>query len=144
MWDVISAERASCCIVLTTHSMEECEALCTRLGIMAGGRFRCLGGQQALKSKFGRGYTLELRVAPGARAGAAAGVCSLFPSAVQLGGHASRFRFELPAESVALAEIFERMEGPRCSAGRECREGVAGVGCVFCGRASVVGVVAEP
>lgn len=34
-------ERTS--VVLTTHSMEECEALCPRIGIMADGRLRCLG-----------------------------------------------------------------------------------------------------
>ena len=28
-------------VILTTHSMEECEALCPRLGIMANGRLRC-------------------------------------------------------------------------------------------------------
>merc|ERR1711970_573538 len=40
-------------VVLTTHSMEECEALCPRIGIMANGRLRCLGSAQRLKSKFG-------------------------------------------------------------------------------------------
>lgn len=37
MWQVISditTKRGECCIILTTHSMEECEALCTRIGIM--------------------------------------------------------------------------------------------------------------
>ena len=38
-------------IVLTTHSMEECEALCNRLVIMVNGAFRCLGSIQHLKSK---------------------------------------------------------------------------------------------
>ncbi|XP_046858898.1 phospholipid-transporting ATPase ABCA3-like [Xenia sp. Carnegie-2017] len=50
-------------IVLTSHSMEECEALCTQLAIMVNGKFKCLGGIQHLKSKFGRGYTLMLKVA---------------------------------------------------------------------------------
>merc|ERR1719453_231946 len=55
MWDIIMKERTLRSIVLTTHSMEECEALCTRIGIMTA-------GQQHLKSKYGGGYTLELRV----------------------------------------------------------------------------------
>jgi len=42
-------------IVLTSHSMEECEALCTRLAIMVNGKFKCLGSIQHLKSKFGAG-----------------------------------------------------------------------------------------
>ena len=40
-----------------TFSMEECEALCTRVAIMVKGQFCCLGSTQHLKSKFGRGYT---------------------------------------------------------------------------------------
>lgn len=32
-------------------SMEECEALCSRLAIMVNGRFRCLGSTQHLKRR---------------------------------------------------------------------------------------------
>ena len=32
-------------------SMEECEALCTRLAIMVNGQFKCLGSAQHLKNK---------------------------------------------------------------------------------------------
>ena len=65
MWEIIMRERTLRSIVLTTHSMEECEALCTRIGIMTAGRLQCLGGQQHLKTKYGGGYMLELRVADG-------------------------------------------------------------------------------
>jgi ATP-binding cassette subfamily A (ABC1) protein 3 len=58
--NVPEAERTS--VILTTHSMEECEALCPRIGIMANGRLRCLGSAQHLKSKFGQGYQIELKV----------------------------------------------------------------------------------
>ena len=40
-------------VILTTHSMEEYEALCPRIGIMANGRLRCLGSAQHLKNRFG-------------------------------------------------------------------------------------------
>ena len=53
------AEKPS--VILTTHSMEECEALCPRIGIMANGRLRCLGSAQRLKSKFGQGFQVELK-----------------------------------------------------------------------------------
>lgn len=56
---VLSAGRT---IILTSHSMEEVDALASRLAIMAAGSARCLGTPQHLKSKFGDGYTLELRV----------------------------------------------------------------------------------
>jgi ABC-type multidrug transport system ATPase subunit len=41
LWGVISricVQRAECCVVLTSHVMEEVEALCTRVGIMSHGR----------------------------------------------------------------------------------------------------------
>ena len=38
-------------IVCSYYSMEECEALCTRLAIMVNGEFKCLGGIQHLKNK---------------------------------------------------------------------------------------------
>jgi hypothetical protein len=41
--------------------MEECEALCTKLGIMVNGQFRCMGNVQHLKSKYGKGYTLIIK-----------------------------------------------------------------------------------
>lgn len=46
----------------TIFSMEECEALCTRIAIMVNGQFKCLGSSQHLKSKFGQGYTLIAKV----------------------------------------------------------------------------------
>jgi len=41
------------CVVLTSHSMEECEALCQKVGIMVKGEFKCIGSIQHLKSRFG-------------------------------------------------------------------------------------------
>ncbi|XP_054155627.1 cholesterol transporter ABCA5-like [Oppia nitens] len=47
--------------VLTTHSMEEADALCTRLAIMIKGVVRCIGSVQHLKNKYGAGYVLEIK-----------------------------------------------------------------------------------
>lgn len=50
-------------VVLTTHSMEECEALCHRIGIMVKGQLRCLGTSQRLKQRFGSGFQLDVNLA---------------------------------------------------------------------------------
>ncbi len=42
--------------------MEECEALCSRVGIMVAGRFKCLGSVQHIKDKFGGGYALQIKL----------------------------------------------------------------------------------
>uniref|UniRef100_A0A8C0WAD8 ABC transporter domain-containing protein n=1 Tax=Castor canadensis TaxID=51338 RepID=A0A8C0WAD8_CASCN len=63
LWDTVARARESGkAIVITSHSMEECEALCTRLAIMVQGQFKCLGSPQHLKSKFGSGYSLQAKV----------------------------------------------------------------------------------
>ncbi len=66
MWDVITdivTKREKCSVILTTHSMEECEALCTRIGIMVGGVLRCLGSAQRLRARYGHGFQIEIGLA---------------------------------------------------------------------------------
>ncbi len=48
--------------MLLLFSMEECEALCDRLAIMVNGQFRCFGGPQHLKNKFGQGYSIIVKL----------------------------------------------------------------------------------
>src|SRR6218665_3954305 len=43
-------------------SMEECEAICTRMGILANIRFFCRGSLQHLRDKFSDGYTLIVKL----------------------------------------------------------------------------------
>jgi len=63
LWQALSKVRDSGkTLILTSHSMEECEALCTRMAIMVNGKYKCLGSTQHLKNKFGAGYTLIARV----------------------------------------------------------------------------------
>ena len=65
MWQVIahSQKQKQRAIIITTHSMEEAEALSTKMGIMVkGGHFRCFGSGQHIKNKFGTGYEIEVKI----------------------------------------------------------------------------------
>ena len=65
MWNVISRiskERKQSSVVLTTHSMEEAEALASRIGIMVNGNMQCLGTCQHIKNKYGGGYEIEVKM----------------------------------------------------------------------------------
>ena len=66
MWMVvekISQRDKKSAVIITSHSMEEAEALSTKLGIMVrGGIFRCYGTSQHVKNKFGIGYEIEVKV----------------------------------------------------------------------------------
>ena len=65
MWNIvskISTMKKKSAVIITTHSMEEAEALCTKMGIMVAGEFKCFGSSQHIKDKFGTGYELELKI----------------------------------------------------------------------------------
>lgn len=47
---------------MSSHSMEECEALCSKVAIMVDGTFRCIGETTTLKKKFGDGYSVQLKI----------------------------------------------------------------------------------
>lgn len=64
-WGLIEKAAETRSVVLTSHSMEEVEALCTRVGIMVSGKFLCLGSVQHLKSKYLDGYTIDVHCASG-------------------------------------------------------------------------------
>jgi ATP-binding cassette subfamily A (ABC1) protein 3 len=66
MWVAISdlQYKSGSSIILSSHSMDECEALCDRLAIMANGQFKCVGSTQYLRTKFGQGYSLIIKLNP--------------------------------------------------------------------------------
>ena len=43
---MIRSAKQRAAVVLTTHSMEEAEALCDRIGIFVGGKLSCIGNPQ--------------------------------------------------------------------------------------------------
>lgn len=51
-------------IVMTSHSMNECECLCDRVAIMVGGQFKVLGSIQYLRTKLSQGFSLVLKMKP--------------------------------------------------------------------------------
>ena len=65
MWGVIhrmSLNRKKSTIIMTTHSMEEAETLCKRIGIMVDGQFKCLATSDEIKEKYGYGYEINLQI----------------------------------------------------------------------------------
>lgn len=62
LWRVLQQTMAQRAVILTTHSMEEAEALCGRMGVMVRGQLRALGSKQHLKSKFSAGYEVTFKL----------------------------------------------------------------------------------
>eukprot|EP01083_Nonionella_stella_P077568 211880_1 len=60
IWSFIQliSSRRKTAVVLTTHSMEECEALAHRITIMVDGALKCCGSKQFIKKKYSNGAHL--------------------------------------------------------------------------------------
>uniref|UniRef100_A0A8C6PAR5 P-type phospholipid transporter n=1 Tax=Nothobranchius furzeri TaxID=105023 RepID=A0A8C6PAR5_NOTFU len=112
LWNaILSVIQDGRAVVLTSHSMEECEALCTRLAIMVNGTFKCLGTIQHLKYKFGDGYVVTMKI-KAAKAGLSpelepveSFIESSFPGCVQREKHYNTLQYEIASSS--LARIFQ-------------------------------------
>ncbi|XP_073662950.1 ATP-binding cassette sub-family A member 2 isoform X2 [Tursiops truncatus] len=106
--DLIKTGRS---VVLTSHSMEECEALCTRLAIMVNGRLRCLGSIQHLKNRFGDGYMITVRTKGSQNVKDVVRFFSRnFPEAVLKERHHTKVQYQLKSEHISLAQVFSKME----------------------------------
>ncbi|XP_045466962.1 cholesterol transporter ABCA5-like [Harmonia axyridis] len=122
LWDTIIASfQGSRGAILTTHSMEEADALCSRVGIMVKGELRCLGPTQHLKNLYGAGYTLEIKLRGGDSTPTSTTgdkdnelrdfVSNLFQDANLLESFGDRLVFSVPQSSVpSLAKCFTSLE----------------------------------
>ncbi|CAH1774058.1 unnamed protein product [Owenia fusiformis] len=116
LWNCISNNiKQGRSVILTSHSMEECEALCGRIAIMVNGKFQCLGSVQHLKNRFGEGYTIILRVS-GSNPILTPLIKRLeqhFPDALLKEKHHNMLQYQLGEKGDSLANIFSTMENLR-------------------------------
>ncbi|XP_074154864.1 glucosylceramide transporter ABCA12 [Sminthopsis crassicaudata] len=113
LWKIISEEvQNKCSVILTSHSMEECEALCTRLAIMVNGRFQCIGSLQHIKSRFGRGFTVKVHFKNSkANMEALTQFMQLhFPKTYLKDQHLSMLEYHVPVTAGGVANIFDLLE----------------------------------
>ncbi|XP_038616014.1 ATP-binding cassette sub-family A member 13 [Tachyglossus aculeatus] len=116
LWKTIMKEvREGCAAVLTSHSMEECEALCTRLGIMVNGSFKCLGSPQHIKNRFGHGYTVKIWLSEELCQQKTISDCLMlhFPGIQFKGQHLNLLEYHVPQRLGRLAELFTVLENKK-------------------------------
>ncbi|XP_046687238.1 phospholipid-transporting ATPase ABCA3-like [Homalodisca vitripennis] len=116
LWEILNASKdMGQAILLTSHSMRECEALCGRLTIMVDGQLVCLGNTQYLKKKFGQGYTVlfvlhtvrELQeMIPALKAE----MYKLFSRVKLKDQHKKALHFHIKDENIKLSQLFGTME----------------------------------
>ncbi|NWW43952.1 ABCAA protein, partial [Pedionomus torquatus] len=98
--------------ILTTHYMEEAEAVCDRVAIVVSGQLRCIGSVQYLKNKFGKSYLLEIKVKdPELTDLLHAEILRIFPSAARQERFPSLLVYKVPMEdALPLSQAFSKLE----------------------------------
>ncbi|XP_010915097.1 ABC transporter A family member 7-like isoform X2 [Elaeis guineensis] len=108
LWDVVKRAKQDRAIILTTHSMEEAEALCDRLGIVVDGSLQCIGNAKELKARFGGSRVLTIMTSPSEEEEEIEHlVLRLSPRANKIYHLSGTHKFELPKEDVRIADIFQ-------------------------------------
>ncbi|KAL0762372.1 hypothetical protein Bca101_078523 [Brassica carinata] len=110
LWDVIQRAKQNTAIILTTHSMEEAEFLCDRLGIFVDGALQCIGNSKELKSRYGGSYVFTMTTSSEHEEDVERLVSTVSPNAKKIYHLAGTQKFELPKNEVRIAEVFRAVE----------------------------------
>lgn len=95
--------------------MDECEALCDRLGIMVSGQLKCLGSTQHLKNKFSKGFILTVKIGSDSVESedkiisVKNEIKQLFPSSELKEHHLDILTYHIPDPDLKWSEVFGLM-----------------------------------
>ena len=116
LWSVILRTMSQRAVILTTHSMDEAEALCRRIGIMVHGQLRALGTKQHLKIKFGSGFELSVKLQvrefnlKEQIDTLNKFIIELFPTSIILSENGGLVTFKIPKEEMRMGVAFSKLE----------------------------------
>jgi energy-coupling factor transporter ATP-binding protein EcfA2 len=122
LWKVINETMRGRAVVLTTHLLDEAEALCGRIAIMCFGEVQCIGSAQHLRSKHGSdmGYqviltTKELGSGPARNVAFVkvdAFVQNIFDGNAKLvNRHSRMLTYSVPSNNIHVPSAFSSLEG---------------------------------
>lgn len=110
LWSVVKQSKQDRAIILTTHSMEEAEALCDRLGIFVNGELQCIGNAKELTARYGGLYVLTITTPEKEEAGVMELALSLTLNAKMIYSLSGTHKFELPKSEVSITTVFSAIE----------------------------------
>ncbi|KAF6155708.1 hypothetical protein GIB67_007145 [Kingdonia uniflora] len=113
LWSVVKCAKKDRAIILTTHSMEEAEVLCDRLGIFVDGSFQCIGNPKELKARYGGCYVFTVTTSSTQEKEVENFVRQLSPSANKIYHLSGTQKFELPKEDIRISDVFLAVENAK-------------------------------
>ncbi|CAM0910277.1 unnamed protein product [Alopecurus aequalis] len=113
LWSVLKEAKENRAIVLTTHSMEEAEVLCDRVGIFVDGGFRCIANPKELKARYGGTYIFTMTTSSEHEHEVEQLVNQLSQRANRIYHISGTQKFELPKQGVRIADVFREVESAK-------------------------------
>ncbi|KAJ8764066.1 hypothetical protein K2173_004960 [Erythroxylum novogranatense] len=113
LWNVVKRAKQDRAILLTTHSMEEAEALCDRLGIFADGSLQCVGNPKELKARYGGSYVFSMTTTEEHEKEVMKMIRHLSPNAERTYHISGTQKFEIPKHEVRIADVFHAVENAK-------------------------------
>ncbi|KAK4568293.1 hypothetical protein RGQ29_003892 [Quercus rubra] len=113
LWSVVKRAKQNRAIILTTHSMEEAEVLCDRLGIFVDGSLQCIGNPKELKGRYGGSYVFTMTTSSDHEQDVDNLVRHLSPNANKIYHISGTQKFELPKHDVRIADVFQAVENAK-------------------------------
>ncbi|KAK9090674.1 hypothetical protein Sjap_023851 [Stephania japonica] len=110
LWNVVKRAKQDRAIILTTHSMEEAEVLCDRLGIFVDGSLQCIGNPKELKARYGGTYVFTMTTSSSQEEEVENMVRKLSPAANKIYHISGTQKFELPKQEIRIADVFRAVE----------------------------------
>ncbi|TXG50444.1 hypothetical protein EZV62_022968 [Acer yangbiense] len=113
LWNVVKRAKQGRAIILTTHSMEEAEVLCDRLGIFVDGGLQCIGNPKELKARYGGSYVFTMTTSADHEEEVENMVRHLSPNANKIYQISGTQKFELPKHEVRITDVFQAVENAK-------------------------------
>ena len=108
--EVIHQIKKGASVILTTHIMEEVEALASTVGIMVNGKLSCVGSLNHLVGRFGTYFVMEVRGPAEKWNSIREYIQSTIPTAKLIDRHFGQSTWHLPKFTVKLSSAFDAIE----------------------------------
>ncbi|KAI3846532.1 hypothetical protein MKX03_008214 [Papaver bracteatum] len=113
LWNIVKCAKKDRAIILTTHSMEEAEALCDRLGIFADGSLQCIGNPKELKARYGGSYVFTMTTSVSLEDEVENLVRQLSSNANKIYHLSGTQKFDIPKKDVRIGDVFRAVENAK-------------------------------
>jgi len=109
VWELIKNLKKNRVVILTTHAMEEADALSDRIAVIVDGQFKCIGNSLFLKNNFGEGYRLTVIADPENASTVKQLMRQKIPSAKVIDESGGSLMFSIPSIKIKELQAFFRV-----------------------------------